>query len=53
MSKVVNQVMLSGLATYAELDSILGLEDALNILEVHQVSEYNKQVVQKYGDKHR
>ncbi|MCX8745407.1 hypothetical protein J3U68_08295 [Snodgrassella sp. B3882] len=46
---LASQVMLSGLASYIELDTVLSLEDALNILEVHQVAEYNKQLVQKYG----
>jgi hypothetical protein len=41
---------MSGLASYIELDTVLSLEDALNILEVHQVNEYNKQLVQKYGN---
>ena len=38
---------MSGLASYLELDTVLSLEDALNILEVHQVAEYNKQLVQR------
>nr|WP_303803640.1 hypothetical protein [Snodgrassella alvi] len=41
---------MTGLASYLELDTVLSLEDALNILEVHQVAEYNKQLVQKYGN---
>ncbi|WP_432784674.1 hypothetical protein AAEX37_01953 [Oligella sp. MSHR50489EDL] len=40
-----------GLATYVELDTVLGLEDLLNILEVHHVHTYNKQLVDKYVNK--
>jgi hypothetical protein len=43
---------MSGLASYIELDTVLSLEDALNIMEVHQVTEYNKQLVQKYGNEY-
>lgn len=35
----------TGLCTYVELDTVLGLEDALNILEVHRVMQYNKHIV--------
>ena len=47
VSNIASQVILSGLASYLELDTVLSLEDALNILEVHQVAEYNKQLVQR------
>ncbi|WP_144366002.1 hypothetical protein [Snodgrassella communis] len=50
VSNIASQVIMSRLASYIELDTVLSLEDALNILEVHQVNEYNKQLVQKYGN---
>jgi hypothetical protein len=50
VSNIASQVIMSGLASYIELDTVLSLEDALNILEVHQITEYNKQLVQKYGN---
>lgn len=35
-------VLHNGLASYADLDSRLTLEDALNLIEFHQVSQHNK-----------
>ncbi|MDE1479978.1 hypothetical protein KKJ17_14895 [Xenorhabdus bovienii] len=45
VSSVAYQVITSGYATYSELSTIYSLEDALNLIEVHQVSEYNKRLV--------
>lgn len=52
VSYLASQVMTTGLASYVELDSVLGLEDVLNILEVFQVSEHNKMLVNKYGNEY-
>ena len=52
VSKIASQVLNTGLATYVELDTVLGLEDALNVIEVHQVAEYNKQVIEQNGNEH-
>ncbi|WP_171334467.1 hypothetical protein [Acinetobacter stercoris] len=41
---MASAVLESGLASYCELDSVLSLEDALNILEVHQVMQYNQHI---------
>ncbi|WP_374053301.1 hypothetical protein [Xenorhabdus taiwanensis] len=47
VSSIVYQVVTSGYATYHELSTIYGLEAALNLIEIHQVSEYNKQLMEK------
>ena len=39
------QALQTGLVSYVELDTVLGLEDALNIIEVHQVAEHNKMLL--------
>jgi hypothetical protein len=43
----VFQALQTGLVSYVELDTILGLEDTLNIIEVHQVAKNNEQVMQE------
>lgn len=52
VSSLTSQVITAGLASYVELDSVLGLEDVLNILEVYQVSEHNKMLVNKYDNEY-
>ena len=47
MSNLASQIILSRLATYHELSTILGIEDALNILEVYQVDKYNRYVIER------
>ncbi|WP_272683271.1 hypothetical protein [Providencia sp. PROV156] len=47
VSSVVREIACSGLATYTELTTTLGLEDAMNLLEIHHVNEYNKQVMKE------
>lgn len=42
VSTTVFQALQTGLVSYVELDSVLSLEDALDIIEVHQVAEENK-----------
>ena len=51
-SKEASQVLSTGISTYIDLGAVLGLEDALNIIEIHQVAEYNKQVIELHGNKH-
>ncbi|HEM6868941.1 TPA: hypothetical protein U2I64_001618 [Providencia stuartii] len=47
VSSVVREIVVSGFATYSELSTTLGLEDAMNLLEIHHVNEYNKQVMKE------
>ena len=42
VSSTVFQALQTGLVSYVELDSILSLEDALDIIEVHQVAKENE-----------
>jgi hypothetical protein len=44
VSGVVYQVITAGYASYHELATIYGLEATMNLLEIHQVSEYNKRL---------
>lgn len=39
-------VLYHGLATYAELDTHLTLEDAITLIEFHHVSEHNKKLLE-------
>ncbi|MDP0368844.1 hypothetical protein Q7Y16_09940 [Glaesserella parasuis] len=41
LSQVVGAVVSSKLATYHELQTVYGLEDALDLLEVFNVDSYN------------
>ena len=41
VSSTVFQALQTGLVSYVELDSVLSLEDALDIIEVHQVAKEN------------
>lgn len=43
-------VLDNGLATYAELDSHLTLEDAITMIEFHQVSAHNKALIKELQD---
>lgn len=52
VSKVASQVLATGMCTYIDLDTRLSLEDALNIIEIHQVAEYNKQVIESHVNQH-
>ncbi|KNZ83876.1 hypothetical protein AKG16_19025 [Morganella morganii] len=47
VSVIVKDVVESGYATYTELSTVLGLEDAMNLLEIHQVNEYNKRLIEE------
>nr|BEP20159.1 hypothetical protein SUGSMm_09560 [Morganella morganii subsp. sibonii] len=47
VSVIVKDVVESGYATYTELSTMLGLEDAMNLLEIHQVNEYNKRLIEE------
>ena len=42
VSDTVFQALQTGLVSYVELDSVLSLEDALDIIEVHQVAKENE-----------
>ena len=42
VSSTVFQALQTGLVSYVELDSVLRLEDALDIIEVHQVAKENE-----------
>ena len=42
VSSTVFQALQTGLVSYVELDSVLSLEDALDIIEVHQVAKENE-----------
>ncbi|WP_218117390.1 hypothetical protein [Photorhabdus luminescens] len=53
VSSVVYQVISAGNKGYAtlhELSTIYSLEDALNLIEVHQVSEYNKRLIEEIAN---
>lgn len=47
VSNTVFQALQTGLVSYVELDSVLGLEDALNIIEVDQVAKNNERTIQE------
>lgn len=40
-------VLDNGLASYADLDSRLTLEDAVTMIEFHQVSQHNKALLKE------
>ena len=42
VSSTVFHALQTGLVSYVELDSVLSLEDALDIIEVHQVAKENE-----------
>ena len=42
VSSTVFQALQTGLVSYVELDSVLSLEDDLDIIEVHQVAKENE-----------
>ena len=42
VSSTVFQALQTGLVSYVELDSVLSLEDALDIIEVYQVAKENE-----------
>ena len=41
------QALQTGLVSYVELDSVLSLEDAMDIIEVHQVAKENERRIQE------
>lgn len=41
------QALQTGLVSFVELDTVMGLEDALDIIEVHQVAEENKRRIEE------
>lgn len=43
-------VLDNGLAAYADLDSHLTLEDAITMIEFHQVSAHNKALIKELQD---
>lgn len=53
ISTVASAVLKTGLASYCELDTSLGLEDALNIIEADQVAKYNEQIWESIRNEHR
>lgn len=46
LSKEAYYILYHGLATYAELDSQLTLEDAITLIEFHRVAEHNKALLE-------
>jgi c-di-GMP-related signal transduction protein len=42
VSSTVFQALQTGLVSYAELDTVLSLEDAMDIIDVHQVAKENE-----------
>lgn len=56
ISRTCFDALSTGLCTYTELDTILSLEDALNIIEFAKVKQYNEYIVReilKDGTTHR
>ena len=47
MPKLIGRVISSKLATLSELDTILGIEDVYDLLEVMAVDSYNKNLAMK------
>lgn len=43
-------VLDNDLASYADLDSRLTLEDAITMIEFHQVSQHNKALIKELQD---
>lgn len=43
-------VLDNGLASYADLDASLTLEDAVTMIEFHQVSMHNKALIKELQD---
>lgn len=50
MSGQAYSVLENGLATYHELDAHLTLEDAITLIEFHQVSQHNKALLKGLHD---
>lgn len=46
MSSEAYYILSNSLATYHELDAHLTLEDAITLIEFHQVSEHNKALLE-------
>lgn len=46
-SSLVMNVVSLGLATYHELSTVYDHEDALDMLEIHEVSEHNRQMIKE------
>lgn len=44
VSQLIGQIVSSKMATYYELSTVYGLEDALNLYEILAVDAYNKYV---------
>ena len=49
VSSTVFQALQTGLVSYVELDSVLSLEDALDIIEVHQVAKENELRIKEFN----
>lgn len=47
LSEQAYYVLHNGLASYADLDSRLTLEDAVTMIEFHQVSQHNKALLKE------
>lgn len=45
MSEVCYRALMTGLCTYTELSSTIGLEGALNLIEAKQVAQYNEELM--------
>lgn len=50
VSTVAYQVLISRYATLEQLSTVYSLEDALNLIEVYQVENYNKQIIEEINN---
>jgi len=48
LSEVAFFVLSNELATYSDLDTHLSLEDALNLVEMHQVRTHNQKIIEEF-----
>lgn len=47
----IHAVVGAKMATLVECDTVLGLEDVYNLMEIMAVDAHNRQVMQKHADK--
>lgn len=52
VSRTVYQALTTGLVSYVELDTVLSLEDALNIIEVDRVMKHNENLIKELQNAH-
>ena len=49
VSETVYRALLTGLCTYHQLNTCIGLEAALNMIEVKQVADYNEAKIKYFA----